>query len=241
MMTRFDITCGSDYYKMDIIISEGTVKYKMKEPIQIDPKRLVLPFSMLIVLMYVVSLNIQPSIKLNIHNQCLNVDLISPTYITHHRLECHRPPDYKVCAGNTTKSGFIIESGYASYGILIYRLQKKQSHESNEIDKGTASAAHLLVVWKFSKFNELYADVLLARYDKRFNWDRDDLEFLYNKNDSQFRLCPDSATETWLLDDNTVLITAFKIMNEDHILDITVSEVEGDNGTWMPVHVNLKR
>jgi hypothetical protein len=38
------ITYGSDY-KLDIVISEGTGKYKMFKPMKIDPKRLVLPSS----------------------------------------------------------------------------------------------------------------------------------------------------------------------------------------------------
>jgi hypothetical protein len=40
LKTRLDVTYGSDY-KLDIVISEGTAKYDMKEPIYIDAKRLV--------------------------------------------------------------------------------------------------------------------------------------------------------------------------------------------------------
>jgi hypothetical protein len=42
MKIRRDITYGSDY-QLDIVMSEGTGKYNMKRPIQIDPKRSVLP------------------------------------------------------------------------------------------------------------------------------------------------------------------------------------------------------
>jgi hypothetical protein len=45
--TRFDVTYGLDY-KLDIVLSEGTGKYNMKRPIQMDLRRLVLTFSMLI-------------------------------------------------------------------------------------------------------------------------------------------------------------------------------------------------
>jgi hypothetical protein len=41
MKTKFDVIYGSDY-KLDIIISEGTLKHDTKEPIQFDLKRLVL-------------------------------------------------------------------------------------------------------------------------------------------------------------------------------------------------------
>jgi hypothetical protein len=51
MKIRHDITYGSDY-KLDIILSEGIGKYDMKRPMRIDPRRLVLPLLMLIVLIY---------------------------------------------------------------------------------------------------------------------------------------------------------------------------------------------
>jgi hypothetical protein len=41
MKTRFNVTYGSDY-KFDIVISEGTRRYKMKEPLKISSKRSVL-------------------------------------------------------------------------------------------------------------------------------------------------------------------------------------------------------
>jgi hypothetical protein len=69
-----------------------------------------------------VRLLILPSFKLNIHNQCLNFDLISPTYINSRRLECHKAPNYKVCAGDTMKSSFMVKSDKAFYGALVYEL-----------------------------------------------------------------------------------------------------------------------
>jgi hypothetical protein len=47
--TGHDITYGSDC-KLDIVISEGTWKYNMFRPMKIDPRRLVLPLLMSIVL-----------------------------------------------------------------------------------------------------------------------------------------------------------------------------------------------
>jgi hypothetical protein len=164
METRREITYESDC-KLDIFIYEGTGKYNMSKPVKINPKRLVLLLSKLIMLMYTVSLSIQPSFKLNIHNQCLNVDLISPTYIAD-KLECHRPPDYKVCVGDTMRSGFIIKSDDMSCGILICRLKRKKAHESTEISEDTSNSACLLVVWEIFRSKGLYADVLLVEHDK---------------------------------------------------------------------------
>jgi hypothetical protein len=243
MKTRYDVAYGSDY-KLDIVVSEGTRIYNMKEPIEIDPKRLVLPLSILTVLIYTVRLLIPLSFKLNIHNQCSNVDLTSPVYITDDKLECHRPPDHKVNVGGTMRSGFIIcSSDYVSYGVLIYRLQRKQSHEYIKINEYASRVFYLLVVWSVSESNKLYTDVLLVEHDEifeRFDWNEDNLGELYHKNINQFRLFLDSVTETWLLDDNVALMSTFEIMNENRILDITISEVKEDSDARTPVHINLE-
>jgi hypothetical protein len=148
MKTKFNIRYRSDC-KLDITISEGTAKYHMFKPMKIDPKRLVVALLVLIVLIYTVRFCIQPSVKLNIHNRCLDVDLVSPTYITGDRSECHRAPDYEVCAGGMMRSGFIFyKPGNKSDGALIYRLQK---HGFTEIGKNTSSAIHILIIWKISK------------------------------------------------------------------------------------------
>jgi hypothetical protein len=84
------------------------------------------------------------------------------------------------------------------------------------------------VVWRTSKFKS-YANVLLVEYDKGFDWDKNNLKQFYRKNIDQFRLYPAPVTGTWLLDDNTALMTTFEIMYEDHILNITISEVKKHN------------
>jgi hypothetical protein len=241
METKRNVTYGLEY-KLDIIIHEGTRQYSMRRPMELRLKRLVLPLLMLIVLIYALSLPVQPSVKLDIHNQCLNVDLVSPIYTTYGRLECHRPPDYKVCAGNTIRSSFIInEPGNGSGGILIYKLQRKQTNESTEISKDTSSAIHLLVVWEISGSKMLYAGVLLVEYDKRFDWNKNDLKYLHRKSFGRLRQFPDSATETWSLDDNMTLMITFEIMNEGQLLNVTISEVKRNSYVETPVHIDLER
>jgi hypothetical protein len=191
------------------------------------------------VLIYALSLWIRPSFKLNIHNQCVNIDLVSPVYVTSDGLECHRAPDHKVCAGHTMRSSFIIKPDNASYGALICKLQRKQIHESTEVGENTSSTVHLLVVWKISESNESYTDVLLVGYDEKL--DKDDLRKLYCENSGRFRLCPNFATETWLLSDNITLMTKVKIMNEGHLLNIIISEVEKDHSTRIPTYIDSER
>jgi hypothetical protein len=240
MDTRREVTYGSEH-KLDIVISVGTGEHDIEEPIQFDPERLVLSLPMLIMLIYTVSLHTLSSVKLNIHNQCLNADLLSPTYVTGDELECHRPPDHKVCTCNTMRSAFIIKLDAKSYGALIYRLRRKQSHESTGTVKDTSSVACLLIVWEISGSKELCADVLLVKHRKGFEWNKDNIGKLCSENSGKFRTFYDSATETWSLDDNVALMATFEIMNENHILNITISEVERDYCAKTPVHINLKR
>jgi hypothetical protein len=237
--TSHDIAYGLDC-ELDIIVSEGAEKYHMYRPIKIDPKRLVLSLSMLLVLTYTVSLNIPLSFKLSIHNQCLDVDLVSPTYINTNRSECHRPPKYKVHAGDTMRSAFTIESSDVSAGALIYKIQRKQTCESTEIGKDISSTAHLLVIWEAFR-SKLYIDMLSVVCDKNFDWEKDNLEELYCNNSNRFRWSLYSTTETWSLDDNVALRTTFKIMNEDRMLDMTISEGKRDNYARTPAYIDLKR
>jgi hypothetical protein len=228
-------------HELDVVLSEGIEKYNIEKPMKIDPKRSVFSFPISIVLIYAVRLNIRPSIKLNIYNKCLDVDLVSPTYITRSWLDCHKPLNYKVCADNTMRAGFTIYNpGNEPSGALIYRLQRKKSHESTKIDKSISSAAHLLVVWEISRSKGLHADALLVEHDRGFNWSEVDLKDLYRKNFNRFRWFPYSVTEAWSLDDNTALTTTSEFMNGDRILNIIISEVETGNGTRTPAHIKLE-
>jgi hypothetical protein len=74
-------------------------------------------------LIHATSVKLRPTMKVNIHNQCLNVDLVSSIYTIGNGLECYKSPDYRVYAGNIMRSGFIInKSDDASYGVLICKL-----------------------------------------------------------------------------------------------------------------------
>jgi hypothetical protein len=241
MKIRSEVTYGSGC-KLDIIIFEGTGGHYMERPMKIDPERLVLPLSMLIVLMYGSSLPIQPSVKLNIHNQCLNIDLVSPIYVTNYGLECYRAPDDNVHAGDIMRSGFIINKySNESFGTLIYRLQRRQLHEYTMINEYMSSVAQLLVTWRVSEFKELYADVLLVEHDKKFDWNKDNLMDLYRRNINQFRQYSHTVIDTWLSDANTALMTTFEVMDEELILNITISEAERDNNTRIPICIDPKK
>jgi hypothetical protein len=241
MKTRCDVTYGSDY-KLNIVISEEAGRYVMRRPTKINPKWLVLSLLMLIVLIYTVGLPIPLLVKLNIHNQCLNVDLVSPTYTTTNELECHRPPDYKVRAGDTMRSNLMVKSYYKPYGILIYKIQIKQEHESTETED-ISNDVHLLVAWKFSEFKKLFADVLLVEHAKDFVWNEDKLKKPYYKNHGQLRKHNNTISDTWLVGNNIVLKTTFSArdLKEDTELSISISEEEKGDYAVRPFYIHLER
>jgi hypothetical protein len=191
---------------------------------------------MLSMLIYAASLSIQPSFKLNIHNQCLNIDLASPIYFTDWHVECHRPPDNNVYAGDTMKSGFIIKSDSVSRGALIYKLQRR-SHESTKISGDTSSAACLLVIWEISESKRLCTNVLLVEHDKRLDWNKYDFKKLCLKYIIWHRPFVDPTKNAWLLNDNVSLMTRSEMMNGDLILNVEISEVERDNCTRIPLYI----
>jgi hypothetical protein len=234
-------TYGSDY-KLDIVISEGNMKCNMDEPMELDPKRLVLSLSMLIVLMYTISLPIKPSFKLNIYNQCLNVGLAFPTYITGNGLECHRPPNHKVYAEDIMRSGFIIELDCESFGLLMYKVQR-QSHKSTETGEDTSNDVHLLVVWRISESKELHADVLLVEYAKEFTWNEDKLKKLYYENHDRLKESNSTASDIWFVDDNMTLKTIFdaKDLKENIVLSIFIFEEKKSNYAMRPFCIDFTK
>jgi hypothetical protein len=209
MKTRYNVTYGSEC-KLDIIISEVVREYFMEVPMKIDPKRLVLSSSMLTVLIYTISLSMQPTFKLVIHNQCLNVDLVSPVYVTSDGLECHRPPTYKVYTEDIMRSAFINNLSNASYGVLIYELQTRLPRRSTETGEDTLNDVDLLVIWKLPESKELRADVLLVKHTKEFTWNEDKLRQLYYENRSRLKGCNGTTSNTWFMDDNMSLRTTFR-------------------------------
>jgi hypothetical protein len=239
---RHKVTYGSEY-KLDIFISEGIGEYDMNKPMKIDPKRLVLSLSMLIMLIYSVRLYTKPYVKLNIHNQCLNIDLVSPIYTAGDGLECHRAPDYKVYARDTMRSAFIInKSDDGPYGVLIYKLQRRQSHESTDADENTSSVTHLLVVWRISE-SKLYTYITLVGHTKAFTWNRDKLNKLYHKNYDRLKERTNITSDTWLLDDNMTLKMTFcaRDLEGNSELSISISEEEKGDYIMRPLFIDPER
>jgi hypothetical protein len=168
----------------------------------------------------------QLSFELNIHNQCSNVDLVSPKYITGDELECYSSPG-DVHAGDARGFLFIIKSDDTSYGVVIYEIRRKQKHESTETSEDTSSVVYLLVVWEISESKELCVDVLLIEHD-RFDWCKNNLNRLYYVSHDWLKEYNDTISNTWFID-NMVLKTSFKVGGSKRSPELSMSISEGKN------------
>jgi hypothetical protein len=200
--------------------------------------------------------------KLSINNQCLDIDLVSPTYRTYYDVKCYIPPARRVNAGDIMITGFIIGPKVGTdpthmmdrlasdlgmqevfCSALMYKLQKRRPYESTMSDEDKSSSTiHLLIVWKFI-MSKLHADMLLIKHDEELTWNRYNLGELNVEKTSRIRLQSNSATSTWSLDDNTALRTTFEItsnVDEYHILNINIDEVKKDKDAKIPAWIDSK-
>jgi hypothetical protein len=246
MKTRFKVIHGSDY-TLNIVISEGTEEHNMKKPMKIDPTRLVLLLLMLIMLIYAISLFTKPSFKLNIHNQCLNIKLVSPIYFGNGAV-------HLVLSGQRTdistemKTRFGIDTTRDEFeGALLYRLQKYSDNKCNtdtsttETKENKTTQLYMLVTWKV-KDSEPLVCIALVEHAKEFTWNEDELRKLYNINRGWLKKYDNSASYTWFMDDNIALKTFFGIrsLKGNFGLNIFISE-EKDDYAMRPLYVDLER
>jgi hypothetical protein len=192
--------------------------------------------------MYTVSFYAQLSFRLDIHNKCSNFDLVSPKYVTGDELECYDSPG-DVYAGATRERFFIIKSDNESYGVIVYKIRRKQKHESTKTSENTSSAVYLLVVWENSESKKLCADVLLIEYDKGFDWHKNNLNRLYYVNHGRLKECNGAISNTWLMNSDMALKTLFKVKGPRRSpeLSISISEEKIDNYAMRPFCIHPKR
>jgi hypothetical protein len=149
-----------------------------------------------------------------------------------------------VYAKDIMRSGFVInKSDDASYGVLIYRLQRMQSNEFDEADEDTSSAIHLLVVWRTSESKKLYTYVALIEHAKAFTWNRDKLNKWYHANHDRLKERTDITSDTWFIDDNMTLKMTFcaRDLEGNSELSIFISEEEKGDYIMRPLFIDPER
>jgi hypothetical protein len=183
-------------------------------------------------------------VKLIFHHQFHGIELVSPTYASR-RATCHLQPDQNVDDGSITQAGFKIMSSHKSrFGVVMYRLQRKNTDLSNvdAIPNEEETCTQLVTVWKINRSKKFSATSYLLEHDKDRVWDDNRLLQLardYNPVNIQYNTIED----TWLTHDRTVLTTIleFDFNPSDVVLNIAISEGVEDGHTKRPERINLKR
>jgi hypothetical protein len=184
-----------------------------------------------------------PKVELIIHHRFPGVELVSPLYYSDG--VCYLSPDQKVDAGSTMQAGFNADFFQSeSVGILMYKLQKQNTDQSNgeTISTKEASCTQLVVIWKVNSSKEFFIASFIIEHDERHIWDRDRLKRMANYY-KKINIQHGPIEYTWLMRDNTALMTRENVTLEEkcYKLEITISEGSIDEDTWRPWYFYLDR
>jgi hypothetical protein len=200
-----------------------------------------------IMLMYTVSLKLQLSSHITIHNQCLNTELASLVCFGNGAVY-PKLSHQKMHIGIAMKTRFEINATQDSFeGALLYKLEKHSEEQSDADTLPTEvnrNATHIcmLIAWKVED-SKSFVHIALIEHAKEFTWNKYELKKLYNKNRGWLKEYDDTISDTWVMDGNMVLKTIFKIRGSKGSfgLSIFISEEERDDYAMRPLHVDPER
>jgi hypothetical protein len=183
-------------------------------------------------LTYTISVGLESTMQVNIHNQCSDFHLIRGRYFST-GIDWYEEPDEKVYAGDMMSIDLVpLLSTFE--GVLTYDLKRKGA-ESTYI--------RLFVTWKSESYKELLVFVHLIEYEGWCGWGKNKLEEYCQRYASQLCAYTAPVKDTWLMPDGTVLMTELELdfTQRDGVLNITISEGIKNEHTRMPEWVSLKR
>jgi hypothetical protein len=170
--------------------------------------------------------------KVDIHNQCLDFKLTDQKCFSHGAY-WNRYPVREVEADGVMSVEF--KSPLEAFkGAVVYELRRK-SAESTRIQ--------LFVAWQFDGYKKFYAYAHLLECSESFSWNEIRLKKHYQRYTHQLNRYTSPIKNTWLIHDDTVLMTSLELtfVKRDSILNVTVSEGIKDDCTKKPGRINLER
>jgi hypothetical protein len=190
------------------------------------------------ILMHIISFKLQPSMKVNIHNQCSDFKLTDRGYFSS-GTSLNGYPAQEVDAGSMISFGFQ-PSPLVFEGVLTYELQRKHVESDNQLE---STYIRLFVVWKSKGYKKLCAYINLVEYDEKFYWNNTKSQEYYRGYASQLSTYTDPIKDTWLVYDDTVLMTRLELdfTQRDDILNITISKSVKDEHTRKPERIDSER
>jgi hypothetical protein len=183
-------------------------------------------------LIHTISLTLYKTLNVIIHNQYLNIELISPVYFCNHGTY-YEYPSKKTNDNVMMKTSFRFDPKQDKPGgILMYEIQRKEREISGpqssvdttytNIIKETSKMIRLLVTWRIQNLKEPKVYITLIRHDDESILNEDKLVQLYKNTDA---MSSSPCGYTWLVGDNALLNVEYKYMRkEDRELEITISE-----------------
>jgi hypothetical protein len=185
------------------------------------------------ILMRMISFKSQPTMKVNIHNQCSNFRLKDRKYLS-------TGEDWQPYLGEEVDTDHMMRVGFKSPpamfedGIMC-KLQREHVKPGNQ-------STHILLFigWKSEGYKKLHAFAQLIEYDKHVHWDKYTLKEYYQRYISQISTYIGHIKDTWLIDGNIVLMTRLELdfTQRDGVLNVTISERAEDDYTRRPDKIN---
>jgi hypothetical protein len=177
-------------------------------------------------------------VKLIIHHQFPGIELVSPVY-ARDGATCYLLPDQRLDVGSTTQAGFKLDFPYeCSTDILMYKLRRKNIDQSDD----EAIYTQFFMIWEIDSFRRFRAASYLIEHDEGNVWNEDKLmELVENYRKHQIQHVP--IEETWLMRDNTVLMTCLNVTCEEECykLEMTISEASIRDDTRRPQYIDVDR
>jgi hypothetical protein len=172
----------------------------------------------LYVLICIVSLALHSPVSLNIHNQCKNINLISPVCFMHGG-RWNEVLDQEIDVNVVMKNHIEFDAEQDILeGALVYKVQKKHV----ESDQDESKCIWLLVAWSGEHKKGLHVCALLAEYNKRLDEDR--LGKLYERRWPLLKTQVNTTKSNWMLNDTTMLVMTIRVANRGYRWDIFISE-----------------
>jgi hypothetical protein len=202
------------------------------------------------ILIHTISFGSQPTMKVNIYNQCSDFELTNESYF---RSRTNRDGD----PGDKADTGCIcvdfrpflsifdpsqtLEKILPMYeGGLKYELVRKHTKSGNQ----SASARILLfVAWKSEGYKNFRVLVQLIECENAFHWDETRLRMYYQRHINQLSTYTDPIKDTWLIHGDTVLVTELELefTRRNGRLDLTISEGSKDEHAKRPEWIDPNR
>jgi hypothetical protein len=203
--------------------------------------------------MYTISALPQPTIKVNIYNQCANTKLVSPIYSGNGTIY-PKLSEKQIDIGTKMKTCFSINTAQdKSEGILLFKLQREKREENRlsvylfnlfrlkGCSNDEAKCVQMLIAWKM-KDTKILSHVALVEHDKAFTWNENKLRSLYDENRGWLKEYNETIPDKWFMDDITLKTTLNKIDLKGILeLNLSISEEEKGNNAMKPLCVHLKR